>query len=73
MSGERNPLEGSRSSRSQAHWTDAGRREEQRWHPGLDGQPEEGHAEHQEAGEEGDLEISRVAREQALERTHRPP
>jgi len=36
-------------------------------------QPEEGHAEHEEAREEGDLKQARIAGEQAVERTHRPP
>jgi hypothetical protein len=34
---------------------------------------EEGHTEDQEAGEEGDLQQARIAGEQTLERTHRPP
>ena len=73
MSGERNPLDGSPRIRSQAHWTAARREQQERRHPGLDLQPEHGHPEDQEGGEEGDLEIAGIAREQALERTHRPP
>jgi hypothetical protein len=50
----------------------AGRGQQHGRHPRLYLQSEEGHAQGEEAAEEGDLEVSRVAREQALERTHRP-
>ena len=73
MSGDRKPLEGIFRHRSQAHCT---AQVEPRSTGGIQGsilQSEEGHPEDEEAAEEGDSEVSGVARKQAVERTHRPP
>ena len=73
MIGERNPVEGSPSSRSSPHCS---AQVEARSTGGIQRsicKPQAGHPQDEEAGEEGDLQQARVAGKQPVERGHRPP